>query len=629
VKLGQLLVRKGKLDADSLRAALARQDSEDCWLGESLVRMGLVSKKDILEALQTQPQFVYDLISLLQVDRAVAHLIPQRVAEAIPALAVASEGEGEGEELTVAMEDPLDFGGIGRLQALTSTRIIPVLAERSDLVTAIRFHYESASTSTSLVRSGKGASGAVNGGGDDGEIGLEPSAGSAGPLTTGAGMASLDRLRGDEEEWADDLPSAVQLQNLLLHQAVRERASDIHIEPRGDHLVVRNRVDGHLVESHVLPHWMHAGLISRFKVLAEMDVSERRLPQDGRCRVKLDGREIDLRISTLPTLAGEKMVLRILDRHNQLVALEELGLDPIQLATLKDLLTYPQGMILAVGPTGSGKTTTLYSLLQRIDRAGLNVVTIEDPIEYELPLITQVPVRERIGLTFATVLRSVLRQDPDIVLVGEIRDQETAEIATRASVTGHLLFSTLHTNDALSTVVRMLDLGISRFMLSSSLLAVMSQRLVRRLCPHCAELAEPSPDLMRVLGLASNGQRYLEARGCAKCEDRGYRGRLPIFEILRLTEPLRDGILRGMSQAELRCLAEAGGTEWLLEAGLNKVRDGLTSLEEIARAVRDPGMTPPSPTAAGADVSLEGDTEPLRLPAGVEPGDWTGEDRVE
>jgi type IV pilus assembly protein PilB len=612
MKLGQLLVRRGKLEPDALRAVLAKQETEQCWLGESLVRMGLVSKKDILEALQTQPQFVHDLVSLLQADRAVTQLIPRRVAEGIPALGVARE-DGE---LVVAMDDPLDFGAIARLQALTSARVVPVMAERADLLTAIRFHYDSVSTSTALVRADEEE---LDGLGDEEggarHAGLATVASAPGPAAVEAGgrITGIERQRADDGEWAEDLPSSVQLQNLLLYQAVRERASDIHIEPRGEHLVVRNRVDGRLVESQILPQWMHAGLISRFKVLAEMDVSERRLPQDGRCRVSLDDREIDLRISTLPTLAGEKMVLRLLDRHNQLMELEELGLDPPQLATLKDLLTYPQGMILVVGPTGSGKTTTLYSLLQRIDRDSFNVVTIEDPVEFELPLITQVLVREKIGLTFAKVLRSVLRQDPDIVLVGEIRDEETAEIATRASVTGHLLFSTLHTNSAVATMVRMLDLGISPFMLSSSLLAIISQRLVRRLCHRCAELGDPDPDLLRILGLPQDGARYLQARGCDECGDRGYRGRLPIIEILRLTEPLREGIMRGISQHEFTRLAAESGMEGLMAAGLSKVRQGLTTLEEVARAVRDPGTAQEDHGGVGAHSAPEAEDHAATL----------------
>jgi type IV pilus assembly protein PilB len=607
VKLGQLLVRRGKLDQDALRAVLEAQETEQCWLGESLVRMGLVSKKDILEALQTQPQFVHDLVSLLQAEKSVVHAVPRRVAESMPALAVSREGG----ELIVAMDDPLDFGAIARLQSITASRVVPVMAERADLLTAIRFHYDAASDSTALVRAREEDEEAEDPEEEHPVTGIAPVHSSVGaaPAPGWPGSHALDRTQAGTGEWAEDLPSSVQLQNLLLYQAVRERASDIHIEPRGDHLIVRNRVDGRLVESQVLPQWMHAGLITRFKVLAEMDVSERRLPQDGRCRVNLDGREIDLRISTLPTLAGEKMVLRLLDRHNQLMDLEELGLDPSQLATLKDLLSYPQGMILVVGPTGSGKTTTLYSILQRIDRGTLNVVTIEDPVEFQLPMITQVPVKEKIGLSFATVLRSVLRQDPDIILVGEIRDQETAEIATRASVTGHLLFSTLHTNSAVATVVRMLDLGISPFMLSSSLLAVISQRLVRRLCHHCAELGRPDPELFRALGIPDEGQRYLQARGCDECGERGYRGRLPIIEILRLTDQLRDGILNGISQDEFNRLAKGAGMEGIQAAGLDKVRQGLTTLEEVARAVRDPGSAP--------TLSVR----PRRTPEPVEDGD--------
>ncbi|MEX1256857.1 MAG: GspE/PulE family protein [Gemmatimonadota bacterium] len=620
MKLGQLLVRKGKLDSEALRAVLAKSESEKCWLGETLVRMGLVSKRDILDALQTQPEFVYDLTTLLQVDPEVARVLPQRVAERIPALVVARVGE----ELTVAMDDPLDFGATGRLQALTGARIVPVLADRADLFTAIRFHHSHESASTAVVPSERemptllspGRSRTADSMAEKGELGalvLSPDE---------EALLPAELLAGVSGESGEGLPSAVHLQNLILHEALRERASDIHIEPQADHLVIRNRVDGRLVESQVMPKWMHAGLVSRFKVLAEMDVSERRLPQDGRCRVNVDGREIDLRVSTLPTLAGEKMVLRILDRHTQLMELEELALEPRQLELVKGLLTHPQGMILVVGPTGSGKTTTLYSLLQRIDTDSLNVVTIEDPIEYQLPGITQVPIRDKIELTFAKVLRSVLRQDPDVILVGEIRDEETAEIAARASVTGHLLFSTLHTNSAVSTVVRLLDLGVTPFMLSSSLLAIISQRLVRRLCHHCAALARPDPAVLRSLHLPVDGQRYLAPSGCAECQGRGYHGRVPIFEILSVTDRFREGVVRGASQGELTRLAEEGGMQTLWEAGMAKVRQGLTSLDEIARAVRETGAPEVSRDARSADAESSRIASPATpaLGAGPAPG---------
>jgi type IV pilus assembly protein PilB len=350
---------------------------------------------------------------------------------------------------------------------------------------------------------------------------------------------------------------------------------------------------------------MHGGLVSRFKVLANMDIAERRLPQDGRCRIQVDGKQIDLRVSTLPTRHGEKMVLRILDRTNQMMALEDLGLSGSDLHTLEDLIQRPQGMLLVVGPTGSGKTTTLYSVLQRMDSKTQNIITIEDPIEYEIPTINQVQVQEKIGLQFATVLRSVLRQDPDVVLLGEIRDQQTAQIAVRAALTGHLLLSTLHTNNAVSTLTRLLDLEIAPFLLSASLLGVVSQRLVRRTCKHCTTPYAPDSDALKVLGL-SPSEQYMHGAGCDECGGRGYKGRIAIFEMLRISDPMRRAIARNTGEQELRRIAADSGMSSLNDSGAKLVRNGVATAEDVAFVVRDVDWTE---TCSNCDGPIEPDFE--------------------
>ncbi|MFQ5742967.1 MAG: ATPase, T2SS/T4P/T4SS family [Acidobacteriota bacterium] len=584
MKLGQLLVKKRIIDEDQLRAVLARQKGEGARLGEMLVRLGLVSKRDVLSALATQPGFLLDSVALAQVEPAVAQVIPRQVAERLTCLAVALNGE----RLSVAMVDPLDFAAIEQLSAIVDAAIEPRLSGSSDIELAIRLHYPAGNEAALMVRdhafpiSMAGRSHTLttkSHGGDSDPFGL---------VSSPAHPESLTSIAAGNEAAAGELPTSVQLQNLLLHEAIRARASDIHIEPRVDHLCVRNRVDGQLAESQIVPKWMHAGLISRFKVLANMDIAERRLPQDGRCRMQVEGRQIDLRVSTLPTRHGEKMVLRILDRRSQMLHLEDLGLDGTELQSLLDFIRHPQGMVLVVGPTGSGKTTTLYSLLQRMDSKSQNIITIEDPIEYEMQSVNQVQVQEKIGLNFAAILRSVLRQDPDIVLLGEIRDHETAQIAVRAALTGHLLLSTVHTNNAVGTLVRMLDLGVPPFLLSSSLLGVVSQRLVRRICRSCAAHYNPDPEALKILGLGHNvGIGYLRGRGCSDCGGRGYKGRIAIFEILRANDAMRQAISRNASEQELRRIAMDSGMCGLAEAGVAKVKAGLVTVEDMAYVVRD------------------------------------------
>jgi type II secretory ATPase GspE/PulE/Tfp pilus assembly ATPase PilB-like protein/ActR/RegA family two-component response regulator len=383
---------------------------------------------------------------------------------------------------------------------------------------------------------------------------------------------------------AAELAPVVKMCNLILQEAIRSQASDVHLEPGLNCLEVRMRVDGVLREYIDVPKWLHHPLVSRLKILASLDIAERRLPQDGRITAKFQNNSVDLRISTLPTHFGEKVVLRILGTTS-IPPLESMGLSEWQFSTLTDCLSQPQGMILLTGPTGSGKTTTLYSMILTRRSPEINIVTVEDPIEYQLAGINQVQVNARANLTFAGCLRSILRQDPDVILVGEIRDLETAEIAFQAAVTGHLVMSTLHTNSSLAAITRLLDLGVDPSLINSSVNLIVAQRLARRICSQCKEPCTPPPELLRRLRIDDPGHAFYRGRGCSACGKSGYAGRIGIYEMLRMTNTLKELIRQKASETQLRRGATAGGTRFLLDDGLSKVREGLTSLEELLRVI--------------------------------------------
>jgi type II secretory ATPase GspE/PulE/Tfp pilus assembly ATPase PilB-like protein len=394
------------------------------------------------------------------------------------------------------------------------------------------------------------------------------------------GGEPLDELLRSTEE-----PPAIRLVNAILLEAIRLGASDIHIQPRTKSVVVRLRIDGVLVDKIQIPHQLFSSLVSRLKVMAELDIAERRRPQDGRITVKTPMKIVDLRISTLPTLNGEKVVMRLLDRNSAVVSLEALGFSPADLPKVRTTVAKPQGIILATGPTGSGKTTTLYSLLQHDATPEKNYVTIEDPVEYYLDMAGQVLVREKIGLTFPLILRSILRQDPDVVLLGEIRDLETAEVAFHAALTGHQVFSTLHTNSAPATIARLFDLGLKPYVVATALEGIIAQRLVRRICEHCREEVSPDAKLAARLGLPPVGVKSFKGRGCARCNGSGYKGRLGTYELLVPDDALRDLISRGASGLEISRQARAGGMRPLYQDALEKAAAGLTTLEEILRVL--------------------------------------------
>jgi type IV pilus assembly protein PilB len=379
---------------------------------------------------------------------------------------------------------------------------------------------------------------------------------------------------------------AVRLQKELLEEALRLRASDIHVEPNETTVRIRYRIDGRLCTGPTIVRSALEPLVSRYKISCNLDISEKRIPQDGSFRIQYQGKAIDLRVSFLPTMWGEKIVIRILDTHQTFLGVDHLGLPSIQLERLSSMIERPQGLILVVGPTGSGKTTTLYSILQAIHREDINIITVEDPIEYALKGINQVQVNEKVGLTFANTLRSILRQDPDVILVGEIRDEETAQIALRAAFTGHLVFSTLHTNDAVSTVTRLHNLGLEPYVLSSCLLGILSQRLIRRNCPHCLSPYRPGASMVERYHLpVPKEDIFYQGKGCAACRGQGVDGREGVFELLTITPAFREAIQMKAPEAELRHLAVQEGMETLLDCSLRKARSGLVNLEEMMRVV--------------------------------------------
>ncbi|MGH7273200.1 MAG: GspE/PulE family protein, partial [Nitrospiria bacterium] len=385
---------------------------------------------------------------------------------------------------------------------------------------------------------------------------------------------------------ADDAP-IIKLVNLIIAQAVREGASDIHLEPEEVVLRVRYRVDGLLHEVMSPPRDLHAGVCSRIKIMANLDIAERRVPQDGRIQMKVGERQIDMRLSTLPTVFGEKIMMRLLDKRSVLIGLEELGFDPDSLAKYQQMIRRPYGLILVTGPTGSGKTTTIYAALSSINSSEKNIVTIEDPVEYQLKGINQVHVNAKVGVTFATGLRSILRQDPNVIMIGEIRDRETATIAVQAALTGHLVLSTLHTNDAPGAIARLIDIGVEPFLISSSLMGVVAQRLVRKVCAHCRKTYTPDHEVFKDLGVRGLKLTFMRGEGCQECRGIGFSGRLALFELLSMNDSIRQLTVSRASAAQIRSQAQATGFKRLREDGLQKAIQGLTTLEEVFRVAQD------------------------------------------
>jgi len=550
-KLGTILQEGGLITDEQLQAALQMQRTKGMRLGEALINLGFVTEKDIHRILGMQLGIPYVTLNNTQLDPQAARVIPEQLAKRYSAIPLKLEGK----KLLVATSDPLNVFGLNDIAFTTGLELDLVIMSHTDVERAIRQAYSMA-----------GMSDKNDAGNDRGEDELLPPA-----------------------ETEREAP-IIRMVNTIIEHAVGDRASDIHIEPQDDTLRVRNRIDGMLYEVMTLPENTLASLVSRVKIMGNMDIAEKRIPQDGRIRYDYKGREIDIRVATLPTITGEKVVMRILDRAAATIDLDRLGFSKRSHDLFAEMIKHPYGLILVTGPTGSGKTTTLYSALNTLNASSKNIITLEDPVEYRMPGINQVQINQRAGLTFATGLRSVVRQDPNIIMVGEIRDAETAEIAIQSALTGHLVLSTVHTNDAPSTITRLVDMGVEPFLIASSTIGVIAQRLVRVICPHCREAyaVEPGSQEYDLLGLDHGKPVQLyRGKGCANCNGSGYRGRIGIFELLAVNNQLREMIQANETAAELRREATKTGMRSLRDDGLEKVLKGVTTLTEVLRVTSD------------------------------------------
>ena len=555
-KLGDILVRDGLITADQLKRALAEQRSSGMRLGYTLVKLGFVEETEITKMLARQYRMPAVDLSRFEVDPKILKLISPDIAAKYTVLPLKREGR----TLTIAIADPNNVAAIEDIKFITRCDIFPVIAGEYTLRNAIdRYYQQSDAQLQSLLKSVE---------------------------DEGVGDLELLEEQMDEEvkasELAEDAP-VVKLINGLLTDAVKRGASDIHIEPFEHEMRVRYRVDGALQEVMRPPVKMRAALTSRVKIMAQLNIAERRVPQDGRIKLKMGARVIDFRVSTLPVLFGEKIVLRILDKGNLTFDLATFGFEPKAQADLMKAILNPYGMVLVTGPTGSGKTTTLYAALSKINTIEVNIMTAEDPVEYNLMGINQVLVRNEVGMTFAAALRAFLRQDPNIIMVGEIRDLETGSIAIKAALTGHLVLSTLHTNDAPSTVTRMIDMGIEPFNVASAVNLIVAQRLVRRICVECKQEHEYTDEEMHAFGITRDQGPFHKGAGCDTCNGTGYRGRQGLYEVMALSSNLRRQILKGASTEELREAAVSEGMLTLRMDGMVKVKRGVTTLEEVVK----------------------------------------------
>ena len=557
-RFGELLIDAGIIDESGLKQALDRQRATGGKLGEVLISLSLATEAQIVEALAQQLAIeVFDISRTFTLDPDVVLSIPEHIARHHHALAVGRSDTA----LTVAMSDPLDLVAIDDIRIATGSELELQVGLVEDIDEAIGKAYQNATAPLHLEQAIAGAT-----------IELEPP--EHGEELTEQELRSR----------AEDAP-IVRLVNLILSQAIAERATDIHIEPLKDKVIVRYRVDGTLFDSTTAPVHFHEAIVVRIKILSDMDVAEKRVPLDGRFTVTFEQREIDVRVSTLPTIYGEKVAMRLLDKSGIRIDLEALGFETEMLETFRASVRRPYGMVLISGPTGSGKSTTLYAAMKELDRLATNITTLEDPVEYHLDRINQVSINRKAGMTFATGLRSILRQDPDVILVGEVRDLETAELAVRSSLTGHLVLSTVHANDAPSTATRLVDIGIEPYLVTSAVHLVMAQRLVRKICPHCREPYAPEQSAVKALaGDALTDFTFVRGTGCRQCRGRGYLGRTAIFEVLEMTSEINDMIMSGSSASAIRRKALREGFLTLRENSIAKVRAGITTVEEALGA---------------------------------------------
>jgi type IV pilus assembly protein PilB len=566
-KLGEVLRERGHISPDDLNKLIEDQQGKLVHLGELMLERGLVDKKDLADALSEVTRVPYVDCEVVEIDTELLKLVPVSVARRCCAIPLFPEGN----RLVVAMAEPQNLHMIDELRFLTGMGIIPRMGFRAEIASAIEKWYGV---------SDEAATAEENPAPTPADPGMEF-------ISTSSLQRNIDAMQEMQAELLHKSTPAVRLVAATISAAAAKQASDIHIEPQSTDTIIRIRVDGMLRDFERVPRNLQNSVVSRIKILSDMDIAERRAPQDGRFLVKIAGRKIDLRVSTLPTQYGEKVVMRLLEADAPLQGFTSLGLAPEISDELMRMLSLPQGMILVTGPTGSGKSTTLYSSLNLVRKPTVNIITVEDPVEYAVPGINQVQVNTKAGLTFASCLRSILRQDPNVIMIGEIRDRETAEIALKAAQTGHLVLSTLHTNDAISAVTRLLDLGIPGFQIATSLTGIIAQRLVRRLCACKQEVATKPDYRARLLhaGLSDPPARHVSPVGCEICDQTGYRGRVGVYELLSLDEAVRNAIRNDARTDEIRLLARNNGMKLMQEYALEKICQGITTLDEALRVV--------------------------------------------
>ncbi|MFA6621776.1 MAG: ATPase, T2SS/T4P/T4SS family [Candidatus Caldatribacteriota bacterium] len=557
LRLGEILINQGLINSEQLKRALEAQKTDGKKkLGEILVSQGILTQKQLLQALQHVYEAEYIELDEVILDPEIVTIIPKRIAVRYKIVPLSKENG----TLTIAMANPLDVNTIDYIKEYTKLDVVPKLASEEDISNALSSYYEAGGKIDDILE--KVDVSTVSDFGDE---------------------VNLSQLEAISQE-----APVIQLVNMIIVQAIKERASDIHLEPNKRGLLVRYRIDGILHDIRMLPARIKPAIISRVKILSRMDIAERRLPQDGRFQLKFGAREVDLRISSIPTVYEEKIVMRLLDKSQGLISLENTGFTKTQLQEFRTMISSSYGIILITGPTGSGKSTTLYGALNEIDSVEKNVITVEDPVEYKLERVNQINVLPKINLTFANALRSILRQDPDIIMIGEMRDSETAHIAVQSALTGHLVFSTLHTNDAVSSLTRMIDMGIAPFLISSSVVGVMAQRLVRKICPKCIEEYFPEKGVLDNLKINfeipnQDNLKFYRGKGCDYCKNTGYRGRTALFEVVRINDEIRSMIMKNTSSNVIKDIAIKNGMRTLLDSGIQKVLNGETTIDEVLR----------------------------------------------
>jgi len=580
--IGDKLVQKGILSTTKLKDAIEKQKLSGELLGKILIDLNYVTEEQVAQVLSEQLGIPYVDITRQKVNKNVIDLVPESMARKSVIFPLFKMENS----ITVAMNDPLDIRVIDRLKHATRCNVDPVISTKGAIMKMIDNYYGAMGSLDEIVRDiriqevSKEKQPARRPFG----LGRRPGPAAAGPSDT-AGQQASDKV--DEAVAQAGQAAVIDLVNTIFKQAIDNGASDIHLEPEESKFFLRYRIDGVLYDMPMLPKNLEAAVISRVKILATMDIAERRLPQDGNMQLEMIGKQIDMRVSTFPTIYGENISIRVLNRETMKYSMEGLGLELNQLNKMNGLASRSNGIILVTGPTGCGKTTTLYSVLNKINTQDKNIITLEDPVEYRIARVRQSEINVKAGLTFANGLRSILRQDPDIIFIGEIRDLETAEIAIRAALTGHLVLSTLHTNDAPSAMSRLVDMGVEPFLASSSVIGVIAQRLMRMVCPKCKEPYSPGKDFLQSLDLPSSGSgkghKFHSAKGCDGCRSTGYKGRTGVFELFEVTEPIKEIILAKGSASELKKQAVEEGMTTLRQEALKKLQKGLTTAEEVLR----------------------------------------------